>query len=58
MGILKIKKQNENVNKFQPKKKKKENLILKIIIIIVKKKMKSKKIVKKNILKSLSRNAN
>ena len=58
MGILKIKKQNENVNKFQPKKKK-ENLILKIIIIIiVKKKMKSKKIVKKNILKSLSRNAN
>ena len=35
MGILKIKKQNEDVNKFQPKKK--EHLILKIIIIIVKK---------------------
>ena len=43
MGILKIKKQNENVNKFQPKKKKKENLILKIIIIIVKKKWNRKK---------------
>ena len=41
MGILKIKKQNEDVNKFQPKKK--ENLILKIIIIIVKKKLNRKK---------------
>ena len=56
MGILKIKKQNEDVNKFQPKKKRKFNF--KNNNNNSKKKMKSKKIVKKNILKSLSTNAN
>ena len=55
MGILKIKKQNEDVNKFQPKKRK---INFKNNNNNSKKKMKSKKIVKKNILKSLSRNAN
>ena len=55
MGILKIKKQNEDVNKFQPKKRK---FNFKNNNNNSKKKMKSKKIVKKNILKSLSRNAN
>ena len=57
MGILKIKKQNEDVNKFQPKKKKRK-FNFKNNNNNSKKKMKSKKIVKKNILKSLSRNAN